>query len=109
MSREPLLIPYDPVRSARTIVTSDENFIQRVFAYRALLGDDYPFVDDDADRDVVLKELRELVDSIPHHIVIIGPDGERLYANRLSLHYFGCTIEDFRSSEFLRHFCHPED
>ena len=90
-------------------MASGENFTQRVFAYSALLSDDFPFIEADADRDVVLKELRDLVDSVPHHIVIIGPDGERLYANRLSLDYFDCTIEDFRSSEFLRNFCHPED
>src|SRR2546421_10412430 len=98
-----------PQTESRFVVASGENFTQRVFAYSALLSDDFPFIEADADRDVVLKELRDLVDSVPHHIVIIGPDGERLYANRLSLDYFDCTIEDFRSSEFLRNFCHPED
>jgi len=90
-------------------VASGENFVQRVFAHRALLGDDLPSIEVDADRDAVLKELRDLVDSVPHLIVIIGPDGERLYANRQSLDYFGCTIEEFCSAEFLRNFCHPED
>src|SRR2546421_2383508 len=109
MSREPLLIRHKPLRSPRSTVDSSENFSQRALGYRALFRDDFPFIEADADRDVVLKELRDLVDSVPHHIVIIGPDGERLYANRLSLDYFDCTIEDFRSSEFLRNFCHAED
>src|SRR5438552_11098809 len=109
MSREPLSIQYKPLRAPRSTVDSGESFTERVFAYRALLSDDLPSIESDADRDAVLKELRDLVDSVPHHIVIVGPDGERLYANRLSLDYFGCTIEDFRSSEFLRNFCHPED
>jgi PAS domain S-box-containing protein len=54
------------------------------------------------------KELRDLVDSVPQHIVTLDPNGRRLYANRASLDYYGCTIEEFRAPDFLRTVCHPD-
>src|SRR5204863_97488 len=55
------------------------------------------------------RELRDLVDSVPQHIVILDPAGRRLYANRASLDYYGCTLEEFRTPDFLRTVCHPDD
>ena len=52
------------------------------------------------------KELRDLVDSVPQHIVILDADGRRLYGNRATLDYFGCTVEEFRAPDFLRTVCH---
>src|SRR5207247_8547886 len=33
-------------------------------------------------------------------------DGRRLYGNRATLDYFGCTVEEFRAPDFLRTVCH---
>jgi len=42
------------------------------------------------------KELRDLVDYVPQLIVILAPDGRRLHANRVTLDYFGRTLEDLQ-------------
>jgi formate hydrogenlyase transcriptional activator len=56
------------------------------------------------------KELRDLVDYIPQLIVILGPDGRRVHANRVTLDYFGRTLEDLqRGADFDRTVIHPED
>ena len=55
------------------------------------------------------RELRHLVDSVPQHIVILGADGRRLYANRATLDYFGCTLEEFCAADFLRTVSHPDN
>jgi PAS domain S-box-containing protein len=55
------------------------------------------------------KELRDLVDSVPQQIVTLDPNGRRLYANRASLDYYGCTVEEFRAPDFLRTVLHPDD
>ena len=55
------------------------------------------------------KELRDLVDSVPQHIVILAPDGTRLYANRVMLDYLGCSVEELRAPDFHRAVCHPDD
>ena len=55
------------------------------------------------------KELRDLVDYIPQLIVILGPDGRRLHANRVTLEYFGRSLEDLqRGTEFDRAVIHPD-
>ena len=54
------------------------------------------------------RELRHLVDSVPQHIIILDADGRRLYGNRATLDYFGCTVEEFRAPDFLRTVCHPD-
>src|SRR5437870_10707746 len=54
------------------------------------------------------KELRDLVDSVPQHIVILDANGQRLYGNRATLDYFGCTVQEFRAPDVLRTVCHPD-
>ena len=56
------------------------------------------------------KELRDLVDYLPQLIMILEPDGRRVHANRVTLDYFGRTLEDLqRGAEFDRTVIHPED
>ena len=55
------------------------------------------------------KELRDLVDSVPQHIVVLAPDGTRLYANRVMLDYLGCSVGELRAPDFHRAVCHPDD
>ena len=58
-------------------------------------------------------ELRQMLDLAPQHVRVYGPGGERLYANRIALDYYGVAFEEwqqtsgnaFRSSLFV----HPDD
>src|SRR5262249_40672723 len=57
-------------------------------------------------------ELREILDLVPHHIVVIGPAGTLLYANRAVLEHYGWTTEYVRNSEFgelIRDIAHSDD
>jgi PAS domain S-box-containing protein len=58
-------------------------------------------------------ELRQMPDLAPQQVRVYGPSGERLYANRIALDYYGVSFEEwrqtpghsFRSSLFV----HPDD
>jgi PAS domain S-box-containing protein len=57
-------------------------------------------------------ELRQILDLAPQQVRVYGPGGERLYANRIALDYYGVSFEEwqttghaFRSSLFV----HPDD
>ena len=57
------------------------------------------------------QELRGIVDALPQTIVVLGPDGNGLYANRPLLDYTGLTMEqlltpDSRGNPVL---FHPDD
>jgi PAS domain S-box-containing protein len=53
-------------------------------------------------------ELRQLIDFVPQHIIVLGPDGHRLYANKVSLEYSGHTLEEFRAADY-HSVVHPDD
>lgn len=55
------------------------------------------------------RELRQLVDVVPHNIFVLGPDGNPLYANDVLLNYFGCALEDIRASDFRARIYHQDD
>ena len=55
------------------------------------------------------QELRNVVDAIPHLIVVREPDGTFLYANRSLLEYSGLTMDEVTAPEFRARFVHPED
>jgi PAS domain-containing protein len=44
-------------------------------------------------------ELRQIVDLAPQFIAVFGPHLERLYANRMSLDYFGRTLDEWRDTQ----------
>jgi PAS domain S-box-containing protein len=58
-------------------------------------------------------ELRQMLDLTPQQVAVYGPNGERLYANRVALDYVGLSLEEWRetSGGFLRpsSFIHPDD
>jgi formate hydrogenlyase transcriptional activator len=54
-------------------------------------------------------QLRQMVDSIPQTVVMLGPDGSVLYANRRVLAYTGLSEEDVLLTDFRPHVFHPED
>jgi PAS domain S-box-containing protein len=41
-------------------------------------------------------EFRQMLDLAPQHVAVFGPDGERLYANRVALDYLGLSLEEWR-------------
>ena len=52
-------------------------------------------------------ELRQILDLAPQNIVVYGPNGERLYANRVSLDYLGFSLEEWQ--QFPGRYIHPDD
>ena len=52
-------------------------------------------------------ELRQILDLAPQHIVVYGPNRERLYANRVSLDYLGFSLEEWQKSP--ANYVHPDD
>lgn len=53
-------------------------------------------------------ELRQVLDFAPQHIAVLGPEGNRLFANQASLDYYGLTLESWRGCDSSR-FLHPDD
>jgi PAS domain S-box-containing protein len=53
-------------------------------------------------------ELRQVLDLAPQHIIVLGPEGSRLYTNQAALNYYGLTLEQWRSCDPRRLF-HPDD
>src|SRR5258708_34556558 len=56
-------------------------------------------------------ELRQMLDLSPQQVVVLGPGGERLFANRIALDYVGLSLEEwwqisgnvFRPGWFIHH------
>jgi len=53
--------------------------------------------------------LRQMLDLAPQHIGVYGPNRERLYLNRVSLDYFGTSLEEWRQSPSRGNYVHPDD
>jgi PAS domain S-box-containing protein len=59
-------------------------------------------------------EIRQIIDFVPQHVAVLGPDRSRLYTNRAGLDYFGVTLEQWQAAGWLTlhdpyRFFHPED
>ena len=52
---------------------------------------------DITDRKVAEMELRQILDLTPQHVGVLEADGRPLYANRVTLEYFGVTIDEWRA------------
>src|SRR6266849_4434160 len=58
------------------------------------------------------RELRQLIDFLPQHVVVMDKDGTWLQANKRLLDYLGFTLEQMKASgidERIRRDVHPED
>jgi PAS domain S-box-containing protein len=44
------------------------------------------------------EELRQILDLTPQMVGVFGPNGERLYVNRIALDYFGVTSQEWLTS-----------
>src|SRR5258706_13916253 len=53
-------------------------------------------------------ELRQILDLAPQLVGVLGPQAERLYANRVTLSYFGVTLDEWRQRD-RRSEVHPDD
>jgi PAS domain S-box-containing protein len=54
------------------------------------------------------RELRQVLDLSPQHIVELGPDRSHLYVNQAALDYFGLTLEEWQCTD-LKTLLHPQD
>jgi len=54
------------------------------------------------------RELRQIVELIPHHVSVVTPDGTGVYGNEVMLDYYGLTLEDL-TVPVIRRFAHPDD
>jgi formate hydrogenlyase transcriptional activator len=55
------------------------------------------------------EQLRQVVDSIPYYIVVLGPDGGVLYVNRTVLEFTGLSAVQVMETDFRPHVFHPDD
>jgi hypothetical protein len=54
-------------------------------------------------------ELRQIVDAVPQHVVVLEPDGEFSYVNRRDLEYTGLTLKDVYAADYPARIFHPND
>ena len=54
------------------------------------------------------RELQQLVDIVPQHIFVLGPDGSRVYSNQVAREYHGLSPKD-PAADHLAMFVHPDD
>jgi PAS domain S-box-containing protein len=61
------------------------------------------------DRKQAERELAQLVDAVPHQMVVLDPDGRRLYANQVALDFRGMTLQEFLDNNNTSRHLHPDD
>ena len=54
-------------------------------------------------------ELRQLINFVPEHVLVMDDTGTRLYENQAMREYFGATLENIPAKEFYKKFVHPDD
>ncbi len=54
------------------------------------------------------QQLRQVVDLAPQIVGVLGPNRERLYANRLALQYYGVNLDEWRRRSSAVE-VHPDD
>ncbi len=54
-------------------------------------------------------ELRQIVDVVPQHVVVLEPGGEFCYVNRRDLEYTGLTLKDVQAADYPGRIFHPND
>src|SRR6516225_2065718 len=63
------------------------------------------------DRKQAERELRQIIDVVPQHIFVLGPDGNALYSNKVSFEYLGIGSEVIQKRSYigLKRLLHPDD
>jgi formate hydrogenlyase transcriptional activator len=54
-------------------------------------------------------ELRQLIDAIPQHVIVLEPDGSSRYINQVGLDYTGLTLEESLAKDAVARVHHPDD
>src|SRR5207245_9152137 len=54
------------------------------------------------------RELQQLIDAVPQHIFVLGPDGRCLYTNQVAREYHGLSPND-PQEDHLAMFVHTDD
>jgi formate hydrogenlyase transcriptional activator len=54
-------------------------------------------------------ELRQLINLVPEHVLVMDANGNRLYENQAMREYFGTSLKNIQAKEFYRRFVNPED
>jgi PAS domain S-box-containing protein len=54
-------------------------------------------------------ELRQLINFLPEHVLVMDGNGKRLYENQAMRDYFGISLENIQAQEFYKRFVHPDD
>jgi formate hydrogenlyase transcriptional activator len=54
-------------------------------------------------------ELRQLINFVPEHVLVMEADGSRLYENQAMRDYFGTSLENIPAKDFYTRFVHPDD
>ena len=54
-------------------------------------------------------ELRQLINFVPEHVLVMKPDGTRVRANQAMLDYFGMSLQDVQADDFYTRVAHPGD
>jgi PAS domain S-box-containing protein len=54
-------------------------------------------------------ELRQSINFVPEHVLVMEADGSRLYENQAMRDYFGTSLDGIQAKDFYRKFVHPDD
>ncbi|HVO94695.1 MAG TPA: sigma 54-interacting transcriptional regulator [Terriglobales bacterium] len=54
-------------------------------------------------------ELRQLINFVPEHVLVMDANGIRLYDNQAMRDYFGTSLEGIQAKDFYTRFIHPDD
>jgi formate hydrogenlyase transcriptional activator len=54
-------------------------------------------------------ELRQLINFVPEHVLVMDAHGRRLYENQAMREYFGTSLENIQAKDFYKKFVHSED
>jgi PAS domain S-box-containing protein len=58
------------------------------------------------------RELRQLIDFLPQHVIVLDAEGSLLQANQMMLDYYGRTLEEMQgagTAERVKRDLHPDD
>jgi PAS domain S-box-containing protein len=54
-------------------------------------------------------ELRQLINFVPEHVLVMDANGRHLYENQAMREYFGTSLENIQAKDFYKKFVHPEE